>query len=77
MGDEERDAFFREFGSLEEIRKYKQSVDELLEEKRQREWLMSKIKKIISWTTIIAGIWFALKGVAGDLKSLISQFLTR
>lgn len=72
MSDDEKEAFFEAFGSIEEIKAYKAAVDELLEEKRQRKWFMAKVKTVLTWTAAIGASLLAIKGLAADIKAFLT-----
>lgn len=55
-------------GTPEQVRAKVQAIDELLEEKKRRDWLFASVKRVAAWAAVVAGGWLATKG-------LLSEFL--
>jgi hypothetical protein len=67
--DQEYREILRALGTPDQIRSKIDALNELLEEKKRRDWLLSSVKRVAAWAAVVAGGWLAFKGV-------ISEFLT-
>lgn len=59
----------RALGTPDQARGKVLALEELLEEKKRRDWLFGSIKRIATWAAVVAGGWLAFKG-------LLTEFLT-
>lgn len=68
---EERDYrdILRTLGTPEQIKAKVLALDELLEEKRRRDWLFGSVKRVAAWAAVVAGGWLATKGLLAEFLS--------
>lgn len=61
----------RALGTPDQMRRKLRAIDELLEEKKRRDWLLGSIKRVAGWAAVVAAGWLAFKGL---LTEFISDF---
>jgi hypothetical protein len=59
----------RNLGTPEQIQVKLIALDELLEEKKRRDWIFGSIRRVAAWAAIVTGGWLATKG-------FLREFLT-
>jgi hypothetical protein len=63
---EEYRGLLRSMGTPEQVRRKLEAIEELLEEKRRRDWLFGSVKKVAGWAAVVAGGWLAFKGLLAE-----------
>ena len=56
----------RSLGTPEQLAAKLQAIDELIEEKKKRDWLFVAVRTIATWAAAVAAGWLAFKGVLTD-----------
>ena len=56
-------AILRALGTPGQIKQKIRLLEELLEEKRRRDWLLRSVRTVAAWAAAVAAGWFAFKGL--------------
>jgi hypothetical protein len=56
----------RSLGTPEQLAAKFRAIDELLEEKKRRDWLFVSVRTIATWAAAVATGWLAFKGLLTD-----------
>jgi hypothetical protein len=59
----------RALGTPEQVQAKLIEIDELLEEKKRRDWLFRSIRRVAGWAAVVAGGWLAMKGLLTEFLS--------
>ena len=60
-------AILRALGTPGQIKQKIRILEQLLDERRRRDWLFRSIKTIAAWAAAVAAGWFALKGLLSEV----------
>jgi hypothetical protein len=64
--DSEYWALLRSLGTPEQIGEKLRAIDELLEERRRRDWLIRAVRAVATWAAAVATGWLAFRGLLSD-----------
>jgi len=74
--DRERGAYeaiLRALGTPEQVQEKVIAIEELIEEKRRRDWLFRSIRTVGLWAAAVAAGWLAFKGLLVDVMSGVTR----
>lgn len=63
----------RSLGTPEQLAAKFRALDELLEEKRRRDWLLVSVRTVATWAAAVATGWLAFKGLLTDFLTGIKK----
>lgn len=61
------------FGTPEQLGAKLRAIDELLEEKKRRDWLLKSMRTVATWAAAVATGWLAFKGLLADFLTGLQQ----
>jgi hypothetical protein len=56
----------RALGPPEQARERLRAIDEMIEERKRRTWLLSSIKQTAAWATAVTAGWLAVRGLVAE-----------
>jgi hypothetical protein len=59
----------RVLGTPEQIKAKVLAFEELLEEKKRRDWLFGAVRRAAAWAAVVAGGWLAFKGLLAEFMA--------
>jgi hypothetical protein len=68
MKEEETEyrALLRSLGTPDQLASKLRALDELVEEKKRRDWLLRAVRTVATWAAAVATGWLTLKGLLAD-----------
>jgi hypothetical protein len=63
----------RSLGTPDQILAKFKAIDELIEEKKRRDWVISSVRTVAAWAAAVATGWLAFKGLLTDFLTGLAQ----
>ena len=63
----------RSLGTPDQLVAKFRAIDELIEEKKRRDWLITSVRTVATWAVAVATGWLAFKGLLADFLTGVAQ----